>query len=129
MKADKVVQLATWIDAAREDNAEPEGYIVYHKQRLAEWQAKKAANDNKIERTKRFIQMLLAGEKLKAGGYSFYYASQPSVFIEDVSLLPEELLRRNDPEPRKDEIKKRLNAGKEIPGCSLVDGIPSLVIR
>lgn len=38
----------------------------------------------------------------------------------------EDLLRRRDPEPDKKAIKTRLDAGEEIPGCSVVFGKPGL---
>ena len=99
--------------------------------------ARKKALDNKIDGIKAWLLGALAGEKLKTARCNVYQTHSQKVVVPDearlVSFLqtlekPDQFLRFKDPELRKDEIKKALKDGYEIPGASLEE-TESVVIK
>ena len=99
--------------------------------------ARKKALDNKIDGLKNWLLFALNGEKLKTARCNVYQMHSQKVAIEDESKLinllqklekPDRFLRFKDPELRKDEIKKALKDGYEIPGASLEE-TESVVIK
>lgn len=89
---------------------------------------KKATADRNVERLKCYLQNTLCGDKFKTSLVSIYYKSSESVEVPDVSVLPEWAIRVKEPEAKKDDIKKALKAGKEVPGATLIKNT-SIVIR
>ena len=90
--------------------------------------ARKKALDNKIESIKTWLLGALDGEKLKTPRCNVYQTHSQKVAVPDEARLisflqtlekPDQFLRFKDPELRKDEIKKALKDGYEIPGASL----------
>jgi hypothetical protein len=68
--------------------------------------------------------------KLLNGTLSIPEKGAESVEILDLSLLPEGTYNiPTDIIPDKNEIKRRLKAGEEVPGAQLVRGEPALTIR
>ena len=90
--------------------------------------ARKKALDNKIESIKTWLTGALNGEKMRTARCNVYYTHSQRLAVanegELVSFLmtlndPGRFLRFSDPELRKDEVKKALKDGYEIPGASL----------
>ena len=99
--------------------------------------ARKRAIDNKVASLKAWLLWALDGEKLKTVRCSVYQTHSTKVSVADEAKLigflqtldnPEKFLRFRDPELRKDEIKKALKEGYEIPGAALEE-TESVVIK
>ena len=99
--------------------------------------ARKRALDNKITGLKMWLLMALDGQKLKTPRCSVYQTHSQRVAVADEQELigflqtleePGRFLRFHDPELRKDQIKKALNDGYEIPGAALEE-TESVVIK
>ena len=99
--------------------------------------ARKKALDNKIDGIKTWLLGALAGEKLKTPRCSVYQTHNQKLSVPDEAGLigflqtlkePEKFLRFKDPELKKDEIKKALKDGYEIPGAVLEE-TESVVIK
>ena len=136
------------LDALRmEREAKLEGVALWEKDLMAEAAAvkeeadklltRKRALDNKITALKSWLLIALNGEKLKTPRCSVYQTHSTRVSVDDEEELvkflqtldkPEKFLRFNDPELRKDEIKKALKDGCHIPGAGLEE-TTSLVIK
>ena len=99
--------------------------------------ARKRALDNKISALKMWLLMALEGQKLKTPRCNVYQTHSQRVAVADEKKLieflqtleePEKFLRFQEPELRKDEIKKALKDGTIIPGAELEE-TESVVIR
>ena len=99
--------------------------------------ARKRALDNKISALKMWLLMALGGEKLKTPRCNVYQTHSQRVAVADEKKLieflqtleePEKFLRFKEPELKKDEIKKALKDGYEIPGAEL-ETTESVVIK
>ena len=124
-----------------------EGVTLWIKDLTAEAEAVKAeadklstrkkSLDNKIASLKNWLLYALAGEKLKTPRCSVYQTHSQRVSIRDQDKLMEYIyslnapgtyLRYPEPELKKDEIKKALKDGYEIPGAAL-ETTESVVIK
>ncbi len=88
----------------------------------------------RTDRLKEYVAQSLqtAGRKsLKAGIHQVTVrAPVKSVEITDIDALPVELVEyQTTTKPDKLEIKKRLDAGMDVPGASIKSGKPSLIIK
>ena len=99
--------------------------------------ARKKSLDNKITSLKQWLLYALDGEKLKTARCNVYQTHNQRLAVADEPELirflqtlskPERFLKIHDPELRKDEIKKALKDGYEIPGAALETNA-SLVIK
>ena len=99
--------------------------------------ARKRALDNKISGLKMWLLIALDGEKLKTPRCNVYQTHNQRLAVENeqklISFLqtledPERFLKFQEPELRKDEIKKALKDDYEIPGASLEE-TESIVIK
>ena len=101
--------------------------------------ARKKSLDNKIDGLKNWLLMALDGEKLSTPRCKVYQTHSQRVVIvgEEKDLIswlerntedPRDYIRYKDPELRKDEIKKALKEGTDIPGASLEE-TESIVIK
>lgn len=99
--------------------------------------ARKKAIDNKVDSLKQWLLYALGGEKLKTPRCNVYQTHSQKLNVPDepglISFLqtlnePEKFLRFKEPELKKDDIKKALKDGYEIPGAALEE-TESLVIR
>ncbi len=110
-----------------------ENYVCYYKGELAEIDALKAeeqklakrrrAMENRAQHMKEFITRVADGRKYKTPRMVLSYRRSPVAQVNDMKELikyDDSLVRYADPEPRKNEIKKLLKAGKKVPGCKLV---------
>lgn len=77
--------------------------------------------EKKAESLKRYVAGILNGEKFSTERVSVTWRkSEVAEYIGDLSSLPEEYLRRKEPEIDKTALKKVLKAGEVIEGASLV---------
>ena len=99
--------------------------------------ARKKALDNKIDGLKNWLLFALGGEKLKTPRCQVYQTHTTRLAVADEAGLieslkksedPEKFLRFKEPELRKDDIKKALKEGVEIPGATLEES-ESVVIK
>lgn len=99
--------------------------------------ARRKSLENKIDSLKRWLLYALDGEKMRTPRCNVYYTHSQRLAVanegELVSFLmtlndPGRFLRFSDPELRKDEVKKALKDGYEIPGASL-ETTESVVIK
>lgn len=99
--------------------------------------ARKKAIDNKVDSLKQWLLYALGGEKLKTPRCNVYQTHSQKLNVPDepglISFLqtlnePEKFLRFKEPELKKDDIKKALKDGYEIPGAALEE-TESVVIR
>ena len=99
--------------------------------------ARKRALDNKISALKMWLLMALEGQKLKTPRCNVYQTHSQRVAVADEKKLidflqtleePEKFLRFQEPELRRDEIKKALKDGTIIPGAEL-ETTESVVIK
>ena len=99
--------------------------------------ARKKALDNKIEGLKNWLSYALCGEKLKTPRCNVYYSHNQRLAVADEEKLigflktlndPDQFLKFSEPELRRDEIKKALKDGYEIPGAAL-EQTESVVIK
>ena len=99
--------------------------------------ARKKALDNKIDGLKNWLLGALAGEKLKTPRCSVYQMHSQRLAVADEGKLIDILqqmktgdrfLRFQDPELRKDELKRALKDGLYLPGASLEE-TESVVIK
>ena len=99
--------------------------------------ARKKALENKIEGLKNWLSYALCGEKLKTPRCNVYYTRNQRLSVADEGTLveflrtlkePEQFLKFSEPELRRDEIKKALKDGYEIPGAAL-EQTESVVIK
>ena len=93
-------------------------------------QKKQTVLENQVESLKNYVKNYLGGEKFKDARVSISYRKSTSTKIDDdldVNALPDEF-KRITIEPNKTSIKKALDAGIEIEGCSLVENT-SVIIK
>ena len=99
--------------------------------------ARKKALDSKIESIKGWLLYALNGEKLKTPRCNVYQTRSTKLKVANETALvnffqtlndPGQFLRFPDPELKKDDIKKALKDGYEIPGAAL-ETTESVVIK
>ena len=116
----------------REDKLE--GVALWVKNLLADAQAYKAekeafaarqkAAEAKAESLKRYLASILQGEKFSTAKCAISFRRSVSVEVEDIKLVPVELLRvKTEIEPDKTAIKAAIASGREITGCRLVENL------
>ena len=101
--------------------------LVALKEAEKDVQKKMASAERRMEFCKSFLTMQLNGEKFKTALVSVYYQTTSSVDIQDESAIPAEYIKTVST-PMKTEIKKAIQAGKEVPGC-VIKKTTSTVIR
>lgn len=83
---------------------------------------RRTAAENKYKSLTEWLEKYLQGETFESEDKTakVSYRNNPSVYVSDISLLPEEFIRRADPEPRKDDIKAAIKEGRTVPGAEIV---------
>lgn len=77
---------------------------------------------NKYGRMEQLAKMVLNGKPKEYKRVKFGFRPSKSVEIVNEDLVPDKYcIFKNERKPQKTEIKKLLNAGKEVPGCVLVE--------
>ena len=80
--------------------------------------------ERKIEYFKQMLVDNLKGEKFSTVKCAVSFRKAESVEVEDIKLVPAELLRvKTTVEPDKTAIKKAIKDGREIGGCKLVESL------
>ena len=82
-----------------------------------------AARAEKLRGTVNQLMELL-GETAAEGdlGSASYVRARAKVVITDMTKLPEEYIKRTDPEPKKLEIASAIKGGKDVPGAEMSTG-------
>ena len=99
--------------------------------------ARKKSLENKMDGLKGWLLYAMNGEKLKTPRCNVYLTHNQRLAVADEGKLieflktlkePEQFLKFSEPELRRDEIKKALKDGYEIPGAAL-EQTESVVIK
>ena len=99
-----------------------ESDAVAYKAEKDSFAKKQKAAENKAARLKAYVQGLLAGEKFKSNKVTVSYRKSKSVEVADMKSVPEEYLTITQKvDPDKVAIKKAIESGIEVQGCSLVE--------
>lgn len=84
---------------------------------------KKKIKDNKAESIKRFLKANVPeGEKIEDGVAKIGWRKSKSVSVENIDILPTEYTKITV-EAKKSDIKKAIESGKEIVGCSIKESM------
>ena len=110
---DKVEGIALWIKNLLSEAAA----IKTEKDKLGERQK---ACENKAKNLKEYLSGFLAGQKFKTPRVAISYRKSESVNVSDIGKIPEEYLKRKDPEPDKTAIKAAIKSGQIIDGAEIV---------
>lgn len=110
----KTENILLWI---KNLSAEAEA-LKREKQAFGERQARA---EKRAESLKRYVSGVLDGNSFSTERVSVTWRRSQSVeYSGEVSALPEEFIRRKEPELNKEALKKALKTGLEIEGASLV---------
>lgn len=84
--------------------------------------------EKKIDYLKKLLSNNMGGEKFSTAKCAVSFRRSETVDVEDVALLPAELLRvKTTYEADKTAIKAAIKAGKEVKGCRLVENISTQI--
>lgn len=115
-KTDKVENIACWIKNLLSDAEayKAEAKVFTERQKKAEALA---------ERLKTFLRISLDGEKIKTDKCEINWRHTKPVecTLKDISVLPARFLRYGKPELNRTEVKKAIEDGETVEGCSLVE--------
>ena len=116
-----------------ERDAKLEGVALWIKDLTAEAAALKAekqafadrqkAAENKVESLKKWLADALAGEKFSTTKVVVSFRKTKSVQVADIFALDESFLKYAEPTPDKTAIKKAIEAGQDVKGAQLVEGL------
>ena len=129
-REEKLEGVALWV---KDLNAEAEAV----KAEADKLTARKKSLDNKVAQLKQWLLYALNGEKLKTPRCNVYQTHSTRLAVADEAGLvkflqtleePERFLKLREPELRKDEIKKAVKDGYEIPGAE-IETTESVVIK
>ena len=110
----KIENVALWIKNLESDA------LAYKAEKDA-FAAREAAARKKAEDLKKWLVMALEGQKFSTSRCAVSFRKSEIVEVEDVSLIPAELLKvKTTVEANKTAIKEALKNGQEISGCSLI---------
>ena len=118
------------LSTAREDKIEGVGCIIKNREALIEtMKAEKARLTERIaqlternEKTKDFLDYVLAGHKFETARVKCSYRKSKAVEIVDQNKIPEEYITVTTKEsPDKVAIGAALKDGKDVPGCCMVE--------
>lgn len=88
---------------------------------------RRKACENHSEGLKKYLMYCLNGEKFSSPRAQVSFRKGTKVEVGSATELPEEFLRYKDPEPDKKAISEALKAGREVPGCALVESLSMTV--
>lgn len=112
----KIENIACWIKNLGSDAEQ----LKAEAKALTE-RAKRA--ENKAESLKNYIKWALNGEKFSTSKVAISWRKTKSVecTLADISNLPNQFLRFKEPELNKTEVKKFIEEGGTVEGCSIVE--------
>ena len=90
--------------------------------------ARKNACLNRSESLKRYLAMVLDGQKFKTARVAISYRASESVVVDDITQISDEYLKHPEPEASKTAIKDALKAGKAVSGAHLEKSV-NLIVR
>lgn len=121
-----------------ERDAKLEGVALWIKDLTAEAAALKSEKqafsdrqktaENKVESLKKWLADALAGEKFSTTKVAVSFRKTKSVQVTDIFAISESFLKYAEPTPDKTAIKKAIEAGQDVKGAQLVEGL-SLSIK
>lgn len=83
--------------------------------------ARQQTMENRAEWLKRYLASNLdPGEKVSTPRASISWRKSETVEVEDIWKIPDQYLKRRDPDPDKTAIKAALKAGEQVTGAMLV---------
>lgn len=116
-----------------EREAKIEGVALWIKDLKAEAEALKAekqafadrqkAAENKAESLRKWLSHALDGSSFKTTKVAVSFRKTKSVQVSDIAALDLEFLKYSEPTPDKTAIKKAIEAGQEVNGAILVEGV------
>lgn len=108
-----------------------ENCCLFIKNLLADAEAYKREKDSFAEKQKRaekkaeglkaYVEYCLQGDTYKSDRVNVSYRKSTQVSVDDISKIDEEYLKYSEPTPDKARIKKLLQSGEVVEGCSLVE--------
>ena len=117
----KIENVALWVKNLQSDA------LAYKAEKDAFAEREKAAT-KKAEQLKAWLAEVLAGEKFSTGKCAVSFRRSEKVEVEDVAMVPAELLRvKTTVEADKTAIKEAIKEGREINGCRLVESISTQI--
>lgn len=115
--------------ALESKNAKAEAKAI--KEEVSKLQMRQYAAEERATRCKAMLKFLLRGEKMKTPRCSVYYQTSKSVNVQadfaELRAIDPDFVRVRE-EYNKTAIKKALDGGKEIPGCSIEEKV-NIVVR
>ncbi|MBR4893749.1 MAG: siphovirus Gp157 family protein [Kiritimatiellae bacterium] len=112
---EKIENTACYIKNLRADISAIEAEIKLLKERAA-------AKEKKAAGLEKMLNEHLCGQKFESARCVVSYRKSTAVEVEDISLLPEELLTiKTKVDPNKAAITKLLKEGQTVTGCTLVE--------
>lgn len=113
----KIENVALWIKNLQSDA------LAFKAEKEAFAEREKAAI-KKAEQLKGWLAQVLEGQKFSTGKCAVSFRKSETVEVEDVALIPAELLRvKTTVEANKTAIKALLKEGQEVKGCYLVENL------
>lgn len=125
----KAENMALWVLDLKDEVNSIEAEI----KRLRE---RKASAERKMDSLKRYLPVITHGQKIKTPLVSVSYRNNSSVELYDReavikwaqdSGMDSEVLKYNEPEISKTEVKKLLTDGKEIPGAVIIETLSTII--
>lgn len=83
---------------------------------------------NKAEHLRAYLQMNLGEERFLSPRLAISFRHSKHVEVEDMDRIPTMYLRYKLPELDKKMVTDAIKAGKEVPGCALVESV-SMIIK
>ena len=112
---EKIENIACYIKNLRSDVSALEAEMKSLKERAA-------AKEKKAAQLEKLLQSNMDGQKFETARCIVSFRRSTAVEIEDISLLPENLLTvKIETKPNKAAIGKLLKEGHDLPGCALVE--------
>lgn len=111
----KVEGVACWVKNLQADA------LAFKAEKEAFDKREKAATA-KVDQLKKWLAQALDGQKFSTVKCAVSFRKSETVEVEDVSLIPADLLRvKTTVEPNKTAIKALLKEGQDVVGCRLVE--------
>jgi len=112
---EKIENTACFIKNLRSDVSALEAEIKSLKERAA-------AKEKKAAQLEKLLLSNMGGQKFESARCVVSFRRSTAVEVEDISLLPENLLTvKIETKPNRTAIGKLLKEGHDLPGCSLVE--------
>lgn len=99
------------------------GYLVQRASEIAERKARLAGKAERYRNALDRAMECIGLKRIAAAELTIARVNKaPKVVVTDMAVLPEDCIRKKDPEPNLVEIKRRIKAGEKIAGVELSNG-------